>query len=38
MQLLLNAITAANNSQVLAGFESFALVNTILGAASLPAS
>lgn len=38
MQLLLNAITAAAGSQVLAGFESFALVNTVLGAASLPAS
>lgn len=38
MQLLLNAITAATGSQVLAGFESFALVNTVLGAASLPAS
>jgi len=38
MQLLLNAITAASGSQVLAYFESFALVNTILGAQSLPAS
>ena len=38
MQLLVNAITAAAGSQVLAGFESFALVNTVLGAASLPAS
>ena len=38
MQLFLNAITAAAGSQVLCGFESFALVNTILGAQSLPAS
>ena len=38
MQLLLNAISAAAGSNVLAGFESFALVNTVLGAASLPAS
>ena len=38
MQLLLNAITAASGSTVMAGFESFALVNTVLGAASLPAS
>lgn len=38
MQLLLNAITAAAGSTVYAGFESFALVNTVLGAASLPAS
>jgi hypothetical protein len=38
MQLLLNAITAASGSTVFAGFESFALVNTVLGAASLPAS
>lgn len=38
MQLLLNAITAAAQTQVQAGFESFALVNTVLGAASLPAS
>ena len=38
MQLLINAITAASGSTVLCGFESFALVNTILGAASLPAS
>ena len=38
MQLLLNAISAAAGSTVLAGFESFALVNTVLGAASLPAS
>lgn len=37
MQLLLNAITAASGSQVLTGFEAFALVNTVLGAASLPA-
>lgn len=37
MQLLLNAITAAAGTQVLAGFEAFALVNTVLGAASLPA-
>jgi hypothetical protein len=38
MQLLMNPITAAASSQVLAGFESFALVNTILGAQSLPAA
>lgn len=38
MQLLLNSITAAAGTNVLCGFESFALVNTILGAASLPAS
>jgi len=38
MQLLLNAITAATGSTVYPGFESFALVNTVLGAASLPAS
>ena len=38
MQLLLNAISAATGTQTLAGFESFALVNTVLGAASLPAS
>ncbi len=38
MQTFLNAISAAAGSQVLCGFESFALVNTVLGAASLPAS
>lgn len=38
IQIFLNAITAAAGSQVLAGFESFALVTTVLGAASLPAS
>ena len=38
MQLLINAISAATGTQILAGFESFALVNTVLGAASLPAS
>ena len=38
MQLLLNAITAASGTTVYAGFESFALINTVLGAASLPAS
>jgi P3 major capsid protein len=38
MQLILNAITAATGTNALAGFESFALVNTVLGAASLPAS
>jgi hypothetical protein len=37
MQLLINA-TAASGANVLAGFEAFALVNTVLGAASLPAS
>lgn len=37
MQLILNPITAAAPSQVLVGFESFALVNAVLGAASLPA-
>lgn len=38
IQLLINTISAAAQSQVLAGFESFALINTVLGAASLPAS
>ncbi len=38
MQILLNASTAAAQSQVLVGWESFADVNTILGAQSLPAS
>lgn len=38
MQLLLNAATAAAGSQVLVGWESFADVNTVLGAQSLPAS
>ena len=38
MQLLLNAISAATGTKTLAGFEAFALVNTVLGAASLPAS
>jgi hypothetical protein len=38
MQILLNPITAASGSQVLVGWESFADVNTILGAQSLPAS
>ena len=38
MQLLLNAITAATGTNALLGFESFALVQTLLGAASLPAS
>jgi hypothetical protein len=38
MQLLMNPITAAAGSQTLVGFESFALINTILGAQSLPAS
>lgn len=36
MQLLLNASQAANGTTVGAYFESFALVNTVLGAASLP--
>src|SRR5580692_2032807 len=38
MQILLNPSTAASGSQVLVGWESFADVNTILGAQSLPAS
>lgn len=38
MQLFMNPITAAAGSQTLCGFESFALVNTILGAQSLPAN
>jgi hypothetical protein len=38
MQLLLNAITAATGTTVYCGFESTALINTVLGAASLPAS
>jgi hypothetical protein len=37
MQLLLNAIDAASGTVCLASFEAFALVNTVLGAASLPA-
>lgn len=38
MQILLNPSTAAAGSQVLVMWESFADVNTILGAQSLPAS
>ena len=38
MQILLNPSSAAASSQVLVGWESFADVNTILGAQSLPAS
>lgn len=38
IQLFINTITAAAGSQTLLGFESFALVNTILGAGSLPAN
>lgn len=38
MQLVINPITAAAGSNVFSGFESFAMVNTVLGAASLPAS
>jgi hypothetical protein len=38
MQLLLNAITAATGTTVMAYFESFALVQAVLGAQSLPAS
>jgi hypothetical protein len=38
VQLFLNPSTAAAGSQALCGFESFALVNTVLGAQSLPAS
>jgi hypothetical protein len=38
MQILLNPSTAAAGSTVLVGWESFADVNTILGAQSLPAS
>jgi hypothetical protein len=38
MQLLVNPSSAATGSQFLCGFESFASINTILGAASLPAS
>lgn len=38
MQLLLNASSAAANAQVLVGWESFADVQTVLGAQSLPAS
>jgi hypothetical protein len=37
MQLLLNAITAPSDAKVMVGFESFAMVNAVLGAASLPA-
>jgi hypothetical protein len=37
-QILVNPITAAAGSQFLVGWESFADVNTILGAQSLPAS
>jgi hypothetical protein len=38
MNLILNASSAAANSQVLVGWESFADVQTVLGAQSLPAS
>ena len=38
IQLTMNPLTAAAGSQVLIGFESFALVNTLLGAQSLPSS
>jgi hypothetical protein len=38
MQILLNPSSAAASSSVLVGWESFADVNTILGAQSLPAS
>lgn len=38
MQLQLQAITAAAGSQVMVGWESFADVNSVLGAQSLPAS
>jgi hypothetical protein len=38
MQILLNPSSAAASSTVLVGWESFADVNTILGAQSLPAS
>jgi P3 major capsid protein len=38
IQLLLNAISAAAGTVVYTGFESTALINTVLGAASLPAS
>lgn len=38
MQLVINPISAAAGSNVFTGFESFAMVNTVLGAASLPAS
>lgn len=37
MELVLNPITAAAQSTVMVGFESFALTNAVLGAASLPA-
>lgn len=38
MELILNPITAAAGSYALVGYEDFALVNTIGGAGSLPAS
>jgi hypothetical protein len=38
MQLILNPSSAAAQSQLLVGWESFADVNTVLGAQSLPAS
>jgi hypothetical protein len=38
MQLMLQASSAAAGSTTLVGFESFAQVNTVLGAQSLPAS
>jgi hypothetical protein len=38
MQLLVNPISAAAGSQFLNGFESFALVQAVIGAQSLPAS
>ena len=38
MQLMLQPSSAASGSQVLVGWESFANINTVLGAQSLPAS
>lgn len=37
MELVLNAITAPVNSQILVGYEDFALINVVSGAGSLPA-
>jgi len=38
MELVLNAITAGATAYCLVGYESFAMVNTISQAGSLPAS
>ncbi len=38
MELVLNAITAGTGAYMLMGFESFAMLNNVVGAGSLPAS